>query len=295
MSIDAQRFVDTADGLICAAVLSPQRRRKYILSHSAIGTNPMRDSHSRKGKSLTIPSSLRSGSTFFSSQLLLIGLLLTGLVLGLARPAHADSAGLSADASFDIPYFTPPSLPPLPFREPQVGPVIKRGLPNEVDKWTTAFVPQGDMLMPDFEMPDEERWIRIDLANQMLIAYEDGRPIRAFIISSGLPRTPTVTGEFRIRMKVRSQTMSGGDSALGNAYHLPNVQWVQYFHQDYGLHGTYWHNNFGNPMSHGCVNMTNSDARWLFDWAGPEWDSESSAVWQRSTPENQGTLVIVHK
>ena len=193
-----------------------------------------------------------------------------------------------------IPYYRPPALPPLPFSGPQVGPVIKRSLENDVESWTTAFIPADGKFVPDFEMPDEDRWIRVDLSEQLLFAYEQEKPVRAFVISSGLPRTPTVTGEFRIRMKVRAQTMSGGDPELGNDYALPNVQWVQYFHEDYGFHGTYWHNNFGNPMSHGCVNMTNTDARWLFDWAGPEWE-ETGRIWQRSTEEEPGTYVIVHE
>jgi lipoprotein-anchoring transpeptidase ErfK/SrfK len=53
----------------------------------------------------------------------------------------------------------------------------------------------------------------------------------------------------------------------GPGYDLPNVQWVMYFYRDYSLHGAYWHNNFGQPMSHGCVNMRNEDAKWLYDWA----------------------------
>ena len=185
-------------------------------------------------------------------------------------------------------------IPPLPFKSPQVGPLIKRGMPNDVSRWTTAIIPLDDSFLPDFEMPDEERWIRVDLTEQMVIAYEFGQPIRAFRISSGLRGTPTVTGEFRIRMKVRSQTMSGGSKESGTFYSLPNVEWVQYFYKDYGFHGTYWHNNFGNPMSHGCVNMTNMDAKWLFDFAGPAWDEEIDSSWQRSTEENAGTLVIVH-
>ncbi len=192
-----------------------------------------------------------------------------------------------------IPFYRPPAVPPLPFSRPMVGPVIKRPVIDDVNTRTTAFIPVTDKFMPDFEMPDEDKWIRVDLSEQMLFAYESGVPTRAFIISSGLPRTPTVTGEFRIRVKVRSQTMSGGDPALGNAYSLPNVEWVQYFYEDYGFHGTYWHDNFGNPMSHGCINMTNSDAKWLFDWAGPTWAGER--VWQRPTDEDPGTLVIVHE
>ncbi len=192
-----------------------------------------------------------------------------------------------------IPFYRPPAVPPLPFSRPMVGPLIKRPIVDDVNTRTTAFIPATDKFMPDFEMPDEDKWIRVDLSGQMLFAYESGAPTRAFIISSGLPRTPTVTGEFRIRVKVRSQTMSGGNPELGNAYSLPNVEWVQYFYEDYGFHGTYWHNNFGNPMSHGCINMTNADAKWLFDWAGPTWAGER--VWQRPTDEDPGTLVIVHE
>ncbi len=85
--------------------------------------------------------------------------------------------------------------------------------------------------------------------------------------------------------------MVGGDPALGNYYDLPNVQWVQYFYSDYSFHGTYWHNNFGHPMSHGCLNMTIADAKWLFDWTDPQWDGKT--VWFRDPKDNSGTLVIV--
>ena len=197
----------------------------------------------------------------------------------------------SHEDTSSIPFYAPPSMPPLPFRQPQIGPDIKRAYADDVNRRTTAFVPQPGVFVPDFDLPDEAKWIWVDLSDQRLVAYENGHQVRAFTISSGLPRTPTVTGEFRIRVKVRSQTMSGGDPELGNDYNLPNVEWVQYFYEDYGFHGTYWHNNFGNPMSHGCVNMTNADAKWLFDWAGPTW--EGDLKWQKSTEENAGTLVIV--
>lgn len=185
------------------------------------------------------------------------------------------------------------SVPPLPYPGPQIGPVIEEVVEDDVDLRSTAFVPRDlSMLTPLEEMPEgEDRWIRVDLSEQVVVAYEDDKPIRGFVVSSGLPGTPTVTGTFRIRMKVRAQTMTGGDPSLGTYYNLPNVEWVQYFYADYGFHGTYWHNNFGNPMSHGCINMTNADAKWLFDWAGPEWDGET--VWYSSTDSNPGTLVVV--
>lgn len=182
--------------------------------------------------------------------------------------------------------------PPLPFQGPQVGPLIKHTYPNIVDRRTTAFIPsspgQLSNLTPIVMPSGEDHWIRVDLSEQTLVAYEGLKPVRAFIISSGLPGTPTVTGRFRIRTKVRSQIMEGGTGSL--YYYLPNVQWVQYFYEDYGFHGTYWHNDFGHPHSHGCINMTNADAKWLFDWAQPTWDGTK---WQKVS-DSQGTLVIVH-
>jgi len=85
--------------------------------------------------------------------------------------------------------------------------------------------------------------------------------VRSVTVSTGLPGTPTVEGEFRIYQKLLSQTMSGP------GYYLPGVPYVMYFHQGYGLHGTYWHSNFGQPMSHGCVNLPTQEAKWFFYWA----------------------------
>ena len=207
----------------------------------------------------------------------------------LAQTTEEDAAGLTVLIS------KYKSVPPLPFPGPQIGPIIERGSQDDVDRRTTAFIPRDlSAFTPIDEMPEDvDRWIRVDLSEQMLIAYEGDQPIRGFVVSTGLPGTPTVTGTFSIRMKVRSQTMEGGDPALGNYYNLPNVEWVQYFYADYGFHGTYWHNNFGHPMSHGCVNMTNADAKWLFDWASPSWDGEN--IWHSSSTDDPGTLVIVHQ
>jgi lipoprotein-anchoring transpeptidase ErfK/SrfK len=173
---------------------------------------------------------------------------------------------------------------------PQVGPVIKRAFADDIEHRTTAFLPKELADLTPIEMPtDEAKWIRVDLSEQTVVAYEHDRPVRGFVISSGLSRTPTVTGEFRIKMKVPAQTMSGGEGAY--SYNLPNVKWVQYFYAEYAFHGTYWHNDFGRPKSHGCINMTNADAKWLFDWAGPKWDGKTT--WYHSSAANPGTLVIV--
>jgi lipoprotein-anchoring transpeptidase ErfK/SrfK len=106
-----------------------------------------------------------------------------------------------------------------------------------------------------------ERWIDVNLSTQTLTAYVGNSPVYSAVVSTGLPGTPTPVGTFRIWIKLRYDDMSGP------GYYLPNVPYTMYFCKDYGLHGTYWHNNFGTPMSHGCVNLRNADAGWLFNWA----------------------------
>jgi lipoprotein-anchoring transpeptidase ErfK/SrfK len=101
----------------------------------------------------------------------------------------------------------------------------------------------------------------VDLTHQRLLAYQGETPVRTVTVSTGLPRTPTVTGRFQIYVKYTAAPMSGP------GYYLPNVPYVMYFYRGFGLHGTYWHNNFGHPMSHGCVNLPTPEAEWLFNWA----------------------------
>jgi lipoprotein-anchoring transpeptidase ErfK/SrfK len=106
-----------------------------------------------------------------------------------------------------------------------------------------------------------ERWIDVDISSQSVTAYEGSTPIRTFIVSTGTAAHPTVLGRYRIYIKLRYDTMAGP------GYYLPNVPFVMYFYQGYSLHGTYWHHNFGTPMSHGCVNMYTPDAEWMFYFA----------------------------
>jgi LysM repeat protein len=101
----------------------------------------------------------------------------------------------------------------------------------------------------------------VDLSDQMLYAYEGDTLVRSTLISSGLWPNVTVLGTYYIYVKYTSQRM------VGPGYDLPGVPYVMYFYQGYALHGTYWHNNFGHPMSHGCVNMPTPEAEWAFNWA----------------------------
>lgn len=103
--------------------------------------------------------------------------------------------------------------------------------------------------------------IVVDLSDSRAYAYQDGQLIYSALGSTGLPGTPTVQGDYHVYNKVASQRM------VGPGYDLPGVPWILYFYQGYSLHGTYWHHNFGQPMSHGCVNLTIDDAKWFYDWA----------------------------
>ncbi len=136
-----------------------------------------------------------------------------------------------------------------------------------------------------------EKWIEVNLSDQTLYAWAGDELQREFLISSGTSTYPTVQGVFRMWVRTPTQTMSGGSKPAGTYYSLPNVQWVQYFYGEYALHGAYWHNNFGTPMSHGCVNLAEEDAEWLFKWSFPEWDG--STKWVQATVDN-ATLVWVH-
>ena len=106
-----------------------------------------------------------------------------------------------------------------------------------------------------------ENWIDVNLTTQTTHAMTGDQLMRTFVVSTGTWRTPTVTGVYRIYVKYRTASMSGAD------YFLPNVPYVMYFYKGYGIHGTYWHSNFGTPMSHGCVNLSPNDAGWLFEFA----------------------------
>lgn len=137
----------------------------------------------------------------------------------------------------------------------------------------------------------KEKWIEISLDEQKLTAWEGDKVVIEFPISSG-KWAPTPKGTFNIWYKTRSQAMKGGSKDLGTYYYLPNVPNNMFFYQGYAIHGAYWHNNFGNPMSHGCVNSPLASAALLFEWAGPMVPPGENIV--RATAENPGTRVYVH-
>jgi hypothetical protein len=124
--------------------------------------------------------------------------------------------------------------------------------------------------------PNENKHIYVDLSTQKLHAYEDKIEFMQAYVSTGRwGRTPV--GNWNIWIKLRSTRMSGGSG--NDYYNLPNVPYTMFFFGDFGIHGAYWHNNFGHTMSHGCVNMRIVDAKKLFEWAdGPSGSEKGTAV-----------------
>lgn len=111
-----------------------------------------------------------------------------------------------------------------------------------------------------------QKRIDVDLTSQKLYAYEENVLKYSFVVSTGKPWWPTPVGEFKPWEKLLSTEMIGGNRFDGTYYDLPNVPYVVYFYQGYALHGTYWHNNFGHPMSHGCINLRTPDMAILYPW-----------------------------
>lgn len=145
---------------------------------------------------------------------------------------------------------------------------------------------------------NEERWVEVDLSEQKLRAWEGNGLFLETAVSTGLPWWPTPVGEFRIWIKLRATKMEGGTGK--NYYYLPNVPYVMYFENDqipgwrgYGLHGTYWHSDFGRQRSHGCVNLPTPIAEKLYYWVSPVLPEGKNVA--RSSSVNLGTRVVIHE
>lgn len=141
-----------------------------------------------------------------------------------------------------------------------------------------------------------ERWIDVDIDEQVLIAYEGPRPVFATLVSTGKGRgtdvQATPKGEHRIWVKLVSTDMDNlEDEEASRYYAMQSVPWVMYFQKGYGLHGTFWHRSFGHVRSHGCVNLTPVDAQRLFRWTSPR----LPAGWSGVLPSEyeKGTLVRI--
>jgi lipoprotein-anchoring transpeptidase ErfK/SrfK len=204
---------------------------------------------------------------------LAMGLFILDLILALALWTDAPQVVIAAL----LPSPTPtPTYTPTPTPTPTATPTFT---PTPTPTFTPTPTPTPTStptptITPTPVPADQSlagKWIEVDLSDQRLYAHEGQTTVLNVLVSTGTRYHPTVTGRFKIYVKYRSAPMSGP------GYYLPGVPYIMYFYGGYGIHGTYWHNNFGHPMSHGCVNMKTSEAKWLFEWAP------------------KGTLVVIHR
>lgn len=137
-------------------------------------------------------------------------------------------------------------------------------------------------------------WIHVSISKQTLVAYEGERAVYVTLVSTGAdgvgpPETTrsTVRGQFVVHTKHVSARMSSDEA--GDEYDLREVPYVQYFHEGYALHAAYWHDGFGTPRSHGCINLSPRDARWLFHWTEPA----VPQLWHGAYSLLNGTLIHV--
>lgn len=277
--------------LLLAAIATPRASIAYL--KQALEINP-RSARAKKGlewargrqgddpdsaayEAATVLPLPRFGNT------LLLGLLVLTTafaVFAIVRPPEVDqglrSMGAAAAHEIDVLLATETPTPSATFTETstptetltptQTATPTLTETPSPTPTATTGTNPEAIgkfkvELPSELELDSGERWIDINLTDQTLAVYDGADLVQNFVISSGRANTPTVTGEYRIWAKVRIQDMSGP------GYYVRDVPWVMYFYKNYGIHGTWWHNNFGTPMSAGCVNMTIADAEWMYSWA----------------------------
>lgn len=167
---------------------------------------------------------------------------------------------------------------------------------------TGTWIPAGTFRMieartsfPSFAT-EGRKWIDISIKEQLLVAYVATKAVYATFVSTGLGEMgdpektfATVRGAYTIKSKHITATMTGGAPA---DYELADVPYVQYFHESFALHGTFWHDNFGRVYSHGCINLPPVDAAWLFEWTDPAVPPDWHGA--LATTDQPGTVVYVH-
>jgi len=140
------------------------------------------------------------------------------------------------------------------------------------------------------EVPEENKYIYVDLENQFVTVFEDEKSVLAVRCSTGDKGTETPVGEFRTFHKGPSIHMTNQGDGTENTYQLPGVPWVSFFTgTGVAFHGTYWHNNYGRPTSRGCVNLTPDDAKFIYRWTRPQVPKETPYLYK----PGEGTLVKV--
>jgi len=141
-------------------------------------------------------------------------------------------------------------------------------------------------------IPAADKKLEVHLRDQIVVAYEGEMPVQMFRCSGGTEfydHYLTPTGDFTTDYKRPSRHMINGNKATATTYDLPGVPWVTFFTEDgISFHGTYWHNDFGRPRSHGCINLPSEAAKWVYRWTLPNVPYEEQRAYK-----NGGTKVTV--
>lgn len=169
------------------------------------------------------------------------------------------------------------------------------------DKWDLTFytpakhlriIPREELAPLSPDVPTYEKRLEVRVGNQLVIAYEQNQPVFMARIASGAifsnGRFLTPLGRHKTFHKRPSRHMAAGDMA-SNGYDLPGVPWICYItEKGVAFHGTYWHNDYGRPRSHGCINLTPTAAKWIYRWSIPNVPPDEKDVFK-----NFGTTVDV--
>jgi lipoprotein-anchoring transpeptidase ErfK/SrfK len=154
---------------------------------------------------------------------------------------------------------------------------IIREIPSQVQKAGYVSVGDGEWLpenalaLTNAQVPGDAgryqcRFIHVDLANQILRAYDDCLLVFATLVSTGENPAWTFPGWFFVNHKDEEARLNSPQETI-STYYLESVPYFMSYYGDLGFHGVYWHDDFGTPVSHGCINLSPADARWLFEWA----------------------------
>lgn len=156
-------------------------------------------------------------------------------------------------------------------------------------------IPPRDFIIPE-QVKTGERWIDVNLAKRVMTLFEYDKPLFATYISPGRTENPTQTGIYRIWYKLKETDMQGGPPLHSYSYYLTDIPWTMFYNYDYAIHGTYWHDKFGTPQSAGCTNMTQGDAKYIFENTLPEISEGKEEVFARDEYGfGTGTIVYNHE
>jgi len=150
--------------------------------------------------------------------------------------------------------------------------------------------PEKELVIPTKVKPGDY-WVDVDISKKVLVLYKYDQVVMATYISVGMKETPTIFGVYNVWLKMKKTRMTGAPPIATHAYDLPDVPWVMYYQGSYSIHGTYWHDDFGTQRSAGCTNITQGDAKFIFDLTGPKIGDQNSI---RSTVGNPGVIISNH-